>query len=160
VAAACALVAVACALLVAAAGCGSSGGSTTGGTSTGTPTGSAAAHASTKGAAGGGLKYNTTPKYASPASSAPVQSGIVRIAYSNIAINPDAVKAKVGSTVKWTNEDSEKCNVKSEGGPYKFASKDFGEGESFELKLDEPGVIHYECTYYPATMNGTVEVVE
>ena len=78
---------------------------------------------------------------------------------SNIAIDPDTVRAKVGSTIKWTNNDPEKCNVTSEGGPYKFSSGDFGEGGTFELKLDKPGTIHYECTYYPATMNGTIEVV-
>ncbi len=83
----------------------------------------------------------------------------MQIAYRNIAIDPDTVRAKVGSTVKWTNEDSQKCNVTSEGGPYKVASGDFGEGATFELKLTKPGTIHYECTYYPATMNGTIEVV-
>ena len=41
----------------------------------------------------------------------------MQITYSNIAIDPDAVKAKVGSTLKWTNDDPEKCNVTSEGGP-------------------------------------------
>jgi plastocyanin len=156
-------VVAACAALALAAGCGSSSNSASSGTSTGAgaSTGSGGAKgASTKGDASGGLKYDTAPKYASPPSSASVQSGVVPITYSNIAINPDAVKAKVGSTVKWTNDDSEKCNVTSEGGPYKFASGDIGEGASFELKLDKPGVIHYECTYYPATMNGTVEVVE
>ena len=84
----------------------------------------------------------------------------MQIAYRNIAIDPDTVRAKVGSTIKWTNEDPEKCNVTSEGGPYKFKSPDFGEGAAFELKLNKPGTIHYECTYYPATMNGTIEVVE
>ena len=34
------------------------------------------------------------------------------------------------------------------------------EGGTFELKLDKPGTIHYECTAYPTTMNGTIEVVE
>ncbi len=71
----------------------------------------------------GGLKADTTPKYASPSSSAPVQSGVVQVAYRNIAIAPDTVRVKVGSTIKWTNEDSEKCNVTSEGGPHKFASR-------------------------------------
>jgi plastocyanin len=155
----CLSAAAALATLVLAAGCGSSSNSASSGTSTGTG-GSTTAHAGKKGDASGGLKYDTTPKYASPSSSAPAQSGVVQVTYNNIAIDPDAVKAKVGSTVKWTNDDSEKCNVTSEGGPYKFASGDIGEGASFELKLDKPGVIHYECTYYPATMNGTVEVVE
>ncbi|HEY5344047.1 MAG TPA: plastocyanin/azurin family copper-binding protein [Solirubrobacteraceae bacterium] len=105
------------------------------------------------------MKADTSPKYASPSSSEPVRSGLVQIAYSNIAIDPDTVRAKVGSTIKWTNNDPEKCNVKSEGGPYKFSSGDFPEGGTFELKLTKPGTIHYECTYYPATMNGTIEVV-
>lgn len=146
--------AVACAALVLAAGCGSSGGSSSGSPST-TTTSSIPA----KKAASGGLKAVTPPKYASPSSSEPVKSGVVQIAYRNIAINPDTLRVKVGSTIKWTNEDPEKCNVTSEGGPYKFASKDFGEGGSFELRLDKPGVIHYECTHYPTTMNGTIEVV-
>lgn len=97
--------------------------------------------------------------YAKPAPSAPVRSGVIKVAYNEISIEPDTVKAKVGSTIKWVNEESQKCNVTSEGGPYKFASKDLPEGASFELKLEKPGTIHYECTYYPATMNGTIEVV-
>lgn len=156
----CLSVAAVCATLALAAGCGSSSDSASSNASTGSGGSTTATHAGTKSGASGGLTYDTTPKYASPSSSAPVQSGVVQVTYSNIAIDPDAVKAKVGSTVKWTNDDSEKCNVTSEGGPYKFASGDIGEGASFELKLDKPGVIHYECTYYPATMNGTVEVVE
>jgi plastocyanin len=140
-------------VLTLAAGCGSSGSSSTGSNSTTT------SGAPAKTAASGGLKAVTTPKYASPSSSEPVKSGVVQIAYRNIAIDPDTVRAKVGSTIKWTNEDPEKCNVTSEGGPYTFASKDFGEGASFELKLDKPGIIHYECTHYPTTMNGTIEVV-
>jgi plastocyanin len=146
--------AAACAALALAAGCGSSSSG-----SNSTTTSSASAKTSAKTAASSGLKAVTTPKYASPSSSEPVKSGVVQIAYRNIAIDPDTVRAKVGSTIKWTNEDPEKCNVTSKGGPYKFASKDFGEGGSFELKLDKPGVIHYECTYYPTTMNGTIEVV-
>ncbi len=149
--------AAACAALALAAGCGSSGSSSNGSSST--TASSAPAKTSAKTAASGGLKGVTTPKYASPSSSESVKSGVVQIAYRNIAIDPDTARAKVGSTIKWTNEDPEKCNVTSEGGPYKFASKDFGEGGSFELKLDRPGVIHYECTYYPTTMNGTIEVV-
>jgi plastocyanin len=88
-----------------------------------------------------------------------VQSGLVKITYHEFAIEPDTVKAKVGSTIEWINNGPQTCNVTSEGGPYKFASKDFGEGASFELKLEKPGVIHYECTSYPTTMNGTIEVV-
>jgi plastocyanin len=142
-------VVLACSALACAAGCGSSETSTT------TTTSKTATSATTK----GGLTVPGKINYASPPANAPVQSGLIPISYHEFAIEPDTVKAKVGSTVKWTNNDSEKCNVKSEGGPYTFSSGDFGEGGTFELKLDKPGVIHYECTYYPTTMNGSIEVV-
>jgi plastocyanin len=147
--------------LIFAVGCGTSESTTTGSTaaSSGTTT---ASKTSGHGAVtkSGGLKTDTTPKFASPASSAPVQNGTVSIEYHNITINPDTLKVKVGSTVKWTNLDSVEHNVTSEGGPQKFSSKNFGEGGSYEVKLTKPGVIHYECTIHPATMNGTIEVVK
>ncbi len=141
---------IACSALLLAAGCGSSGSSTTSSSATtaksSTPT--------------SGLKANTTPKYAAPSSSAPVQSGIVQVSYRNIAIDPDTLKVKVGSTIKWTNFDSVQHNVTSKDGPAKFASKEFGENGTFEVKALKPGVIHYLCTLHPASMNGTIEVVK
>ncbi|HSZ70027.1 MAG TPA: plastocyanin/azurin family copper-binding protein [Solirubrobacteraceae bacterium] len=139
-----------CATIALVAGCGSS--------ETSSSTSSTAA--TTKTAASSGLKYNTTPKYAAPSSSAPVQSGVVPIAYRNIAIDPDTIRVKVGSTLKWTNYDPVEHNVTSESGPLHFASKDFGEGKAVEFKMTKPGIIHYECTIHPATMNGTIEVVK
>ncbi len=142
-------VAAACAALVVAAGCGSSGSSSTGTTTT-----------KAKSSSSEGLKPDTTPKYASPSSSEPVQSGVVQIAYRNIAIDPDTVRVKVGTTVRWTNYDPVEHNVTSKSGPVSFASKDFSEGHTVEFKMTKPGVIHYECTIHPATMNGTIEVVK
>jgi plastocyanin len=134
---------------------------TTGARAGSSAVGSSASKRSGKSAPSGstGLKVDTTPKFASPSSSAPVQSGVVQSAYRNIAIDPDTVRVKLGSTIKWTNYDSAEANVTSEGGPLKFASKNFGEGGTFELKASKAGVIHYECTLYPVTMNGTIEVV-
>lgn len=144
------------------AGCGSSEGSSAGNTSSATAKigTSASSTATTKGSGGASIKVDTTPKFASPSPSAPVQSGTIQIAYRNIAIDPDTVRVKVGSTIKWTNYDSTQANVTSVGaGPQRIASKNFGEGKSFEVKAQKPGVIHYECTLYPTTMNGTIEVV-
>jgi plastocyanin len=141
---------IVCCALVLMAGCGSTSKSASSSSTTATATTTAA---------GGGLKGDTTPKYAAPSASAPVQSGVVEIAYRNIAIDPDTVRVKLGSTIKWTNYDSVEHNVRSEGGPQKFASKDFGEGGTFEVKANKPGVIHYENTLQPASMNGTIEVV-
>src|SRR5689334_6615301 len=96
------------------AGCGSSGGATSGASTasgaSGTQGGTSGTAAQTAGtttpttsagttsapAAGKpGLKVNAKPKYGTPSSSAPVQSGTVQIAYRNIAINPDLVRVKV-----------------------------------------------------------------
>ena len=136
--------------LVALAGCGSS-------SSSSSSSSSAAAPAKSTSTSSGGLKATTTPKFV-PASG-PVKSGTVAVAYRNIAIAPDALKVKVGSTIKWTNFDSIAHNMTSEGGPQKFASKDFGEKGTFAIKALKPGVINYECTIHPASMNGTIEVV-
>jgi plastocyanin len=143
---------IACSALVLATGCGSSNSSSSSSSS------SSSTPKSTT--ASGGLKSDTTPKYASPEPSSPVQSGNVQIAYRNIAIDPDTVKVKVGSTIKWTNYDSVEHNVTSEGGVQKFASKDFSENGTYEIKANKPGIIHYECTIHPASMNGTIEVVK
>jgi plastocyanin len=84
----------------------------------------------------------------------------VQIAYRNIAIDPDTVKVKVGSTLEWTDFDDVTHNVTSESGPAHFASANLKEGSKFSYKVTKPGIIHYECTYHPASMNGTIEVVK
>jgi plastocyanin len=170
-----------CAALGLATGCGSSNTSSTSGSSAASAgtSGSAGSSGSsgssstsgatssrdsgaTKGKAGssGGLKYDTTPKYATPSSSAPVQNGVVQVAYRNIAIDPDTLRVKVGSTVRWTNYDPVEHNVTSRGGPDHFASKNFSEGGTVEFKLAKAGIVHYVCTIHPTTMNGTIEVVK
>ena len=145
---------LACFVLMAIAGCGSSSSSSSASSA------STASTASSSSSSGSSLKASTTPQYASPPANAAVHSGLVQIEYRNIAINPDTLKVKVGSTIKWTNYDSVEHNVTSEGGPQKFASKDFGESGTFEVKVNKPGVIHYQCTIHPASMNGTIEVVK
>jgi plastocyanin len=137
-----------CCAIALASGCGSSGG-----TSSGT-----SAQATTTSSLKSRLQPTTTPKYAAPAPSAPVQSGTVQIAYRNIAIAPDTLKVKAGTTVKWTNYDPVDHNVTSRGGPASFASGNFGEGKTFAVKLTKRGVIHYLCTIHPTTMNGSIEV--
>jgi plastocyanin len=150
---------IACAALAFAAGCGTSESSSSSSSSASTATTSATSTTSST-PTSSGLKANTTPKYASPSSSSPIQSGVAQVAYRNIAIDPDTLRVKVGSTIKWTNYDSVEHNVTSEGGTTKFASKNFGEGGAFEVKVTRPGIIHYRCTIHPTSMNGTIEVVK
>lgn len=137
-----------------AGGCGSSkSGAAT--SATATTTGSTG----TSGKPKEGIVANGKINYASPPANAPVQSGLVKISYHEISIEPDTLKVKVGSTIEWTNHDPVEHNVTSASGPTKFASKNFGEGGTFKITVTKPGVIHYRCTLHPATMNGTIEVV-
>lgn len=137
--------------LASLAGCGSSSPSRT--TSTKRTTSSASAPRS------GGIQVNTTPRYLKPSPSEAVRSGVVNIAYRDVTIEPALLRVKVGTTVRWTNFDPLEHNVTSEGGPQRFASGDFGKGATFEVTLTKPGLIHYQCTLQPASMNGTIEVV-
>ena len=59
----------------------------------------------------------------------------MQIAYRNIAIDPDTVKVKVGSDDQVDQLRLRRHNVTSEGGPQKFASGNFGEGGTFEVKV-------------------------
>lgn len=150
------LAAIALPAAVLLAGCGSSSGTSTSAT---TATKTATAKTSATEAGGSSLKVTTTPKFATPPSSEPVLSGLVHVAYRNITINPDTLRVRVGTTVQWTDYDAVEHNVTSQGGPQRFASPNFGEGAAFKVKLTKPGVIHYECTLHPASMNGTIEVL-
>jgi plastocyanin len=154
------MLAAACAMAVAIplAGCGSSSSSSTSNTTT--TTAAAGGGETTTATSRSSLKLATSPKYGKPPANAPVQSGTVNVAYRNITIQPDTLRVKVGTTIKWTNYDSVEHNVISQSGPQKLDSKDFGEGGSYEVKALKPGVIHYECTIHPASMNGTIEVVK
>ena len=83
----------------------------------------------------------------------------MQVAYRNITIAPDTLKVRVGSTVVWTNYDAIEHNVTSKEGPVSFKSNNFGEGGAFRVRMSKPGIIHYECTIHPASMNGTIEVI-
>ena len=144
--------ALALAAAPAAAGCGSAGG----GASTGTTTGTTASAA--KGTAGS-LRVIGTPQFARPAKSAPVLSGTVTVSYSEITIHPDTLRVRAGTVVRWTNQDPVQHNVTSIRSPQRLASGNFGQGQGFAVKLTRPGVVDYECTNHPASMNGAIEVL-
>lgn len=164
--------ALACVVL-ALCGCGSS--SSNPGTSTATGAGSSGSGSSGSGGSGSGgtggtggshtsssaasIHIDTTPQFASPPAGAPVRSGLVQIAYRDIAIFPDAIRVKTGTTVRWTNYDQIDHDVTSLSGPQTLHSGSFGPGASYQVTLSRPGVIHYVSTGEPTTMNGTIEVV-
>jgi plastocyanin len=122
------------------AGCGSSSSSSKT-TSSATPAASAPA------------KSTSTPAAAPAATSAAVP-----VTMLNIQFNPKSVTAKVGQTVKWTNQDSVDHNVTATSGET-FKSKNFGKGGTYVYKLDKAGTIQYVCTIHPG-MTGTIVVTK
>jgi plastocyanin len=116
----------------------------------------------TTSASGSSLKVQGRPKFATPSSSEPVRSGTVQISYRNITAHPVTLRVKAGTVVRFVNYDPVQHNATSVGGAagaQKFASRNFGQGGSFEVKLTKPGLVHFECTIHSATINGTIEVL-
>lgn len=70
---------------------------------------------------------------------------------------PATVKVKVGSTVKWVNEEKRTSHsiIFKEAGVAE--SPRFFPGESWERKFDKPGTYPYTCGPHPE-MHGVVEV--
>ena len=120
-----------------AAGCGSSSSS-----SSNTSSAPAAAPPATSSAA------------AAPAAAA----GTVAVSMKNIQFVPKSVTAKVGQTVKWTNDDSVDHNVTATSGAT-FKSSNFGQGGTYVQKLTKAGTIKYVCTIHPG-MSGTLVVTQ
>ena len=121
-------------LALAAAGCGSSSSSSsTSSSSTPAPSSSSTGTSSTASSSAGGKT--------------------VTIDMKNIQFNPQSETVKVGTTVKWVNQDSAPHNVT--GGPLK--SPTFGNGGSYTYKATKPGKISYVCTIHP-NMTATLTV--
>jgi plastocyanin len=83
----------------------------------------------------------------------------VRVTMRDILFVPDRITARVGQTVRWTNEDDVAHTVKAETGA-KFASKGpLSKGDSYSVKLTKAGTIGYVCTIHPS-QHGTITVVK
>jgi plastocyanin len=77
----------------------------------------------------------------------------------NLAFSPTSIKAKLGDTVKWTNQDSPPHNVVYVSGPKFASSSTLNTGATFKLKLTQPGTIHYICSIHPF-MKATIIVTK
>ncbi|HEV2636216.1 MAG TPA: cupredoxin family copper-binding protein [Actinocrinis sp.] len=93
----------------------------------------------------------------SGAPAAPVAGDAVAI--KNFAFAPAALMVKVGTTVTWTNQDSDNHTVTSQGsgGPLQSAALDTG--QSYSYTFTKPGTYSYYCTIHPF-MIATVTVTQ
>jgi plastocyanin len=145
---------IACAALLAAAGCGSS--------NKVTPAPSTASASGTSGSAPqpGAEAFGEPGEKTQSSPALTRRNGpVAQIFYRNVAISPAHTKVKVGTTLVWTNEDAVEHNVTSVSGPAHIKSGNFEEGQSFTFLASRPGVINYVCTIHPTTMRGSIRVV-
>lgn len=84
---------------------------------------------------------------ATPTNGGPVTGHVVMI--SNFAFAPAALTTKVGTTVTWTNKDSEAHTVTSQGAGGPLSSAALDTGQSYSYSFTRPGTYHYLCTIHP-----------
>jgi len=72
---------------------------------------------------------------------------------------PAELKVKVGTVVKWTNNENRVSHSVLFTGTGGFESERFFPGESWQRTFDTPGVYPYTCGPHPE-MKGMIEVVE
>jgi amicyanin len=96
-----------------------------------------------------------TPPNATLTNTAAVAGNAVTI--KNFAFAPTALKVKVGTTVTWTNQDSDAHTVTSQdnGGPLSSAA--LNTGQTYSYTFTKPGTYAYLCTIHPF-MTATVTV--
>lgn len=75
------------------------------------------------------------------------------------AFSPKALKAKVGDTLVFRNEDSFAHNIFSLSNAQTFDLGTFGKGESKQVVLKQEGKLEIECAIHPE-MKLTVEVTK
>ena len=85
-----------------------------------------------------------------------------KVGMANVQFDPKDITVKAGETITFTNDESIPHDVHKTSGPGKdFASGDTGgmqQGDTFELKLDEPGKYGYVCNVHAPGMAGTITV--
>lgn len=71
------------------------------------------------------------------------------VTQKNKAFSVKKLKAKVGDTIKFTNDDSFAHNVFSLSPSKSFDTGSFGGGQSKSITLDKPGKVEVECAVHP-----------
>ena len=89
----------------------------------------------------------------------------VSVSLLNLAYNPQAITVTVGTTIKWTNNESLFIphSVTSGIPPFapdgKFDSGTLNPGQSFQFTFNSVGTFAYYCQFHLAMMTGTVTVI-
>jgi amicyanin len=88
--------------------------------------------------------------------------GGAQVGMQNIQFDPRDITVKAGETITFTNDEAVPHDVHKTSGPGDdFSSGDTGgmqEGDTFELKLDQPGKYDYVCKVHAPGMAGSITV--
>ncbi len=79
------------------------------------------------------------------------------VAIKNFAFAPAALTVKAGTTVTWTNQDTDAHTVTSQNNSGPLASAALSTGQSYSYTFTKPGTYAYLCTIHPF-MTATVTV--
>ena len=112
---------------------------------------------------GSGGKPAAAPSMASMPMAPPSGAGAAApvagngVAIQGFAFAPAALTVPVGTTVTWTNRDSDAHTVTSDGSGGPLNSKALATGDTFSFTFTKAGTYHYLCTIHPF-MTATVTV--
>lgn len=99
------------------------------------------------------------PTTAAPTTQAPTTeapgSGVMEISIVDFNFDPAEMEVPVGTTVRWTNNDSFDHNVRADDGT--FESETLGGGDTYEFTFETAGTFSYICGIHPS-MQGTITV--
>ncbi len=116
-----------------------------------TPTPSSSTHQSDQPAAASSEGTSTQPTSTAEATAVSIE---------NFAFSPKTIQVKVGTTVTWTNKDSDRHDITPDNETDEFkASKLLSKGQSYSVTFKTPGTYSYFCSPHPY-MKAAVEVVE
>ena len=71
---------------------------------------------------------------------------------------PAAITVKAGTAVTWTNHDNFSHNVTFKDGGLPTDEHVLKPGESYAFTFASAGTYHFQCTFHPQQMQGTVVV--
>ncbi len=148
-------------VLIAAASVACSSGSSYG-SSPGTPQSGAtqagrAATTPTSSAPPGGYDYGHGYGSSSPTAAATAAGAGTSVSISGFAFHPAAQTVKVGSTVRWTNDQQGSPHTVTSDKKGLFDSGTLQPGSGYSFTFSSPGTFTYHCSIHPS-MKGTVVV--
>jgi plastocyanin len=91
------------------------------------------------------------------APSNPASGGTQEVKIANFAFDPPSLTISVGTTVKWTNEDSAQHTATADDGS--FDSGQLSKGQSFTFTFTKEGTFTYKCADH-ANMKATIIVTK